>query len=107
MFVVILRYKVPLEQIDAALAAHKDWLNVHFSAGRFVLAGRHEPRVGGLILARGCTREELTVILAEDPFSRQDLADYELIELPNCKLDPRLEFLRDGDGNGDGTAVKS
>ncbi|HVI50024.1 MAG TPA: YciI family protein [Candidatus Sulfotelmatobacter sp.] len=94
MFMVILRYKVPLDRIDAALAAHKAWLDVHFSAGRFILAGRQEPRTGGVILAQGCTRDELTAILAEDPFSRQALADYEIIHVPNCKVDSRLSFLK-------------
>lgn len=93
MFLVILRYKVPLSEIDAALPAHKDWLEVHFAAGRFVLAGRQEPRSGGVILAKVGTRDELAAILDADPFKVKDLADYEVIHVPNCKLDPRLNFL--------------
>jgi uncharacterized protein YciI len=93
MFVVIVRYKAPLPRIDAALAAHKDWLNVHCAAGRFILAGRQDPRAGGVILAHGCGRDELMAILADDPFRQQDLADYEVLHVPNCKVDPRLAFL--------------
>jgi uncharacterized protein YciI len=93
MFIVIVRYKVPLPQIDAALEAHRAWLEREFAAGRFILAGPQEPRTGGAILAQGCGRTELMDILAEDPFNQQGLADYEVIEVMARKTDPRLAFL--------------
>ncbi|KJK22402.1 hypothetical protein UB46_21760 [Burkholderiaceae bacterium 16] len=79
LYLILLRYRAPLEELDRHLAAHRDFLHRHYAAGHFLLSGRQEPRVGGAILARGTSREEVAGWLAEDPFHREGLADYETI----------------------------
>lgn len=93
MFVVTIRYKVPLAAIDAALGDHRLWLDRGYNDHVFILAGPQNPRSGGVILAHNTTRAELLTRLAEDPFQRQGLADYEVIEMIARKADPRLDFL--------------
>ena len=80
MFIIELTYKVDLSEIDAHMAAHMTYLRKHYAAGTFVVSGRHIPRKGGVIVALGKTREELEVIVAEDPFHRHALADFRIIE---------------------------
>ena len=42
------------------------------------------PRSGGVILARNVSRDALTALLAEDPFSQRGLAEYRIVEFaPN------------------------
>jgi len=94
MFVIVIRYKVPLTQIDSALAAHRDWLDKGFRDGVFILAGPQNPRTGGVIMAQNTSREELLVRLGEDPFNKKGLSDFELIDMVVRKTDPRLEFLQ-------------
>ena len=80
MFVIELTYKVPLTEIDAHMKAHVAFLKKHYAAGQFLVSGRQIPRVGGIILAVGESREQVEAIMKEDPFCRQGLADFRVIE---------------------------
>ena len=93
MFVILIRYKVPLTQIDAALADHRGWLDKGYDDGIFILAGPQNPRSGGVILAHNTSREDLRARLLTDPFYHQGLADFEIIDMIARKADPRLAFL--------------
>ena len=80
MFVIELVYKVALEEIDAHMKAHVAFLNKYYKAGNFLVSGRKIPRDGGIILARGETRDEIERIVREDPFHRHGLADFRIVE---------------------------
>src|SRR5262245_54817036 len=80
MFLIELRYKVPIEQIDERLKDHVAFLDKHYKAGTFLLSGRKVPRDGGIILAVGDSREQIEAIMREDPFSVHELADVRVIE---------------------------
>ena len=93
MFIVILRYKASLAAIDQAAPAHREWVAQGYAEGVFLLSGPQNPRTGGAILAHGLSRTELDARLAQDPFNKGHLADYEIIELTPRASDPRLAFL--------------
>jgi uncharacterized protein YciI len=80
MFVIELVYKVPLAEIDAAMAAHMRYLKKQYAAGHFVASGRKIPRDGGIILAVGPSRAAIEAIAAADPFCARGLADFRVIE---------------------------
>jgi uncharacterized protein YciI len=80
MFVLLLRYVRPLEEVDALMRDHMRWVNEHYAAGRFVVSGRQIPRNGGVILARGDDREEMERIAAADPFVAGGVATCEVIQ---------------------------
>ena len=80
MFLIELNYKAPLKQIDAHMKAHVAFLNKHYAAGHFVVSGRKIPRDGGIILAMGKTRDQIQAIVEEDPFVREGLADFRIVE---------------------------
>ena len=73
---VFLNYVRPIEEVEALLAGHIDWLDRYFDAGFFIAAGRKDPRTGGMLLVREMEREKLDAILAEDPFVA--VAEYEV-----------------------------
>lgn len=79
IYVAVLTYVRPLEEIDAQLPAHVDWLKRGYADGVFLASGRRIPRTGGVILARGESREAIEARLREDPFQRLGLAELELI----------------------------
>lgn len=81
MFVLLPTYHASLDEVDALLEEHRDWLDVHCSAGRFLLVGRRVPRDGGFILAADGDRGELERIAATDPFSTAGLVTYEVLEV--------------------------
>ena len=80
MFVIELVYKADLIQIDAHMRAHMAWLNKHYAAGTFVVSGRKIPRDGGVIIAAGKTRAQIEAIVKDDPFVKNGLAEFRIIE---------------------------
>lgn len=80
MYVVLSTYTAPIEEIDFVLPDHAAWLDKHYEAGDFLMSGRREPRVGGVIIARSMPRGKLDAILSMDPFSYRHLVHYEVIE---------------------------
>jgi uncharacterized protein YciI len=80
MFVIELIYKADLAQIDAHMRAHMVYLKKHYAAGTFVVSGRKIPRDGGVILAVGKTRAEIEAIAKDDPFCKNGLAEFRVIE---------------------------
>ena len=48
MFIVLLKYAAPLEQIDYALPDHRAWVEKQYERGLFLASGRQVPRTGGV-----------------------------------------------------------
>ena len=94
MFVVSLTYTAPLEQIDAHLAAHREFLAAHYAAGSFLMSGPKLPRDGGIIVAALPSRAALEAVLSEDPFQRAGLARYEITEFLPLMTAPALAAWR-------------
>ncbi len=90
MFVVLLEYVKPLEEVEKHLSAHRKWVDENYAAGRFVVSGPRVPRTGGVIMARVENRAALDAELAKDPFWVHGIAKFEVVEfLPN-RTEPRL-----------------
>ena len=80
MFLIELNYTADLTDIDTHMAAHVVFLKKHYDAGHFLVSGRKIPRDGGIILAVGKSRQEIQSIIEEDPFYREGLADFRIVE---------------------------
>lgn len=94
MFVVVLTYRADLARVDEALQDHIAWLDRQYADGVFLASGPRVPRVGGVILAGGLSREDLDRRLAEDPFQGLGLAEYAVTEFVASRTAPGLERLR-------------
>jgi uncharacterized protein YciI len=90
MFVIVLEYQKPLEEVDRWLEEHKLFLKEQYASKLFMVSGRLVPRTGGVILAHGCTRAELDRILDRDPFKREGVARYSVLEFEPAMFDPAL-----------------
>ena len=93
LFILSLRYIAPVEQVDALLDEHVEWLRTHHAAGRFVAWGRKVPREGGIILAKGDSREAVAALAATDPFVAGVVAEVEVIEWAPGFLDDSVAGL--------------
>ncbi len=80
MFVILLSYVKPLLEVDRFVEEHRKFLERYYASGHFLLSGRREPRTGGIILAKAGTRAEIENIVLNDPFNREHIAEYEIIE---------------------------
>jgi uncharacterized protein YciI len=95
LFVVSITYIKPLDVIDNFIKEHVEYLNTHYKLGHFQLSGRKVPRTGGIILATVESRAKLDQILSNDPFFRENLANYEVIEFVPTMSSKVLELLVD------------
>lgn len=94
MFIAILTYKKPLEEVDRHLQAHREYLAEHYSAGDLITSGPRIPREGGVIMIKSDSREKVDSLLAQDPFHINDIADYQIVEFtPTMFCDDSLKNL--------------
>ena len=68
MFIAILTYKKPLEEVE------------HYAAGDFIASGPQTPRVGGVILIKAESRTVVDSIIKQDPFYINGVADHRIVE---------------------------
>lgn len=85
MFVVLVNYTAPIQEIDYVLPDHAEWLAKQYERGNFLVSGRRELHSGGVIIAKPMSRGRLDAILATDPFALQHLVHYEVIEFSATK----------------------
>lgn len=100
MFIAILTYIRPLEEVDALIPEHVRFLDRHYDEGLFVASGRRVPRTGGVILIASDNREGVQTVLSQDPFAVGKVATYELIEFAPTKMKSGFEqFTGTANGN--------
>ncbi len=94
MFIAILTYKKPLEEVDRFLQAHREYLAEHYTAGDFIASGPQTPRIGGIIMMKAESRETVNAIIAQDPFHINGIADYQIVEFtPTLSANKELEHI--------------
>jgi uncharacterized protein YciI len=80
MFLILLNYRKPLAEVDLFAAEHRVFLDRYYASRNFLLSGRKEPRNGGVILAMAGSRSEVEDMVRSDPFYREEIAEYEIVE---------------------------
>ncbi|WCM93843.1 YciI family protein [Acidovorax sp. NCPPB 2350] len=78
LYAVTLTYIRPLEEIDAHLDSHRDWLVQYAGLGHILVAGPLEPKIGGMVIMHGDSRADVDRILALDSFHIHRLAEYDV-----------------------------
>ena len=91
MFIISLNYIVPLEELDRHMDAHVQYLKKYYKAEVFIMSGRKVPRTGGVIVAQADSKEILEKIIAEDPFHKHQLAEFEITEFLASQSHPGLK----------------
>lgn len=80
MFVVTLTYLKPLSEVDKNLPAHRDFLKKCYQQNLFLASGPMNPRTGGILIVRSMEKSKLFEILENDPFKKNGIASYEIVE---------------------------
>ena len=78
MFVLISRFQRPIDEVNLSFASHSAWVQRQYESGRFLVSGRREPSIGGIIVARASDEQELREVLTSDPYQQKGLAEYEI-----------------------------
>jgi uncharacterized protein YciI len=89
---ILLDYVKPLDEVDAQMTAHVAWLETGFAHGVLLLAGRQDPRVGGVIIARGA-KAEIEALAATDPFVSSGVATARVIAFNPSFAAPEIAAL--------------
>ena len=85
MFLLLSRYIKPLDEVNRVVGEHREFLDRCYAAGMFLVSGPQEPRVGGVIVTNDAPRAEIERVLAEDPFVREGISEYQIIEFTATK----------------------
>jgi uncharacterized protein YciI len=80
MFLILLSYKQPIQIVDQYLVEHRAYLEECYQKDCLVVSGPRNPRTGGVLISQLTSRTQLEALLAQDPFSLHDVANYEIIE---------------------------
>jgi uncharacterized protein YciI len=80
VFVLLVKYLVPLERVDELRPRHVAYLQRHYADGTFLFSGRQRPPAGGVIIARDADRGEIERIVATDPYVTEGAAQYTIVE---------------------------
>lgn len=91
MFILIVDYLKPLNEVETYLPAHRAYLEKYYDQGLFICSGRQIPRTGGVILCRKTSREIIEKIIREDPFLTYGIATYKIIALEPTGYAPGFE----------------
>ena len=94
MFIVTLTYLLPVEEVDALMHDHVEWLKKGYDDGLFIASGRRVPRTGGVILARSGDEQALRDPLARDPFVIHGAARCDVVEFTPSMTAPGAEVLK-------------
>jgi uncharacterized protein YciI len=74
------RHVVPFEQrAPELIAAHRRFLQEGYDKGRFLLSGPSVPPLGGILIARAESLEELNAFLAEEPYGKANVMRFSKI----------------------------
>ena len=96
MFLIMTTYKVPINEIEKYLVAHRDFLAEGYDKNYFVVSGPKKPRTGGVIISQLTDRAKLDDLLSNDPFVIHDLVNYEIIEFEPVKYHEKFaSFVND------------
>lgn len=79
MFIINLTYKKSTDEVDNILPQHILYLEKNYAQKNFICSGRKNPRNGGIIICRLKSIEEVKQIIQEDPFYKNGIATYDII----------------------------
>ncbi|MFC4000364.1 YciI family protein [Prauserella oleivorans] len=95
MYVVLLTYTAPLQEIDYTLPDHAEWLARQYEHNYLLTSGRRDMHLGEVMLVRQMPRLKLDAILASDPLAIHHLAHYEVVEFSATRTAPEMRSLNE------------
>ena len=85
MFIVLLNYKKSLEIVEKYLVEHRTFLDEGYAKNILIASGPKNPRTGGILISQSKNQIELENFIKRDPFYKNGVADYEIIEFNPIK----------------------
>ena len=93
MYILFINPTKSPQELAPVFPTHSEFLERYCKAGKFILTGRLTARPAGVVLAIVNSGDELKAMLAEDPFVREQVAEYEVIEFKPSRYHESLASL--------------
>jgi len=87
-FVIEITYTAPMEKIMEVVTDHRAFLRGAMEGGTLLFSGPQSPRVGGMLVARAESREEIEQLFAGDPYNLAGLTSYRFVEFEPVLAQP-------------------
>jgi uncharacterized protein YciI len=84
-FIVEITYKVPFEELQYVLPAHRAFLDEGYAKGLLLMSGPQNPKTGGIVVARAEDEKEIKAFFAGDPYHTEGLAEHRFVEFSPVK----------------------
>jgi uncharacterized protein YciI len=94
MLLLIVSYIKPPAQVEPYIKAHGEWVAHHLKEGNFLFAGPKKSGLGGAIGAKSLDKPALLQILAEDPYVKADVAEYQIVDVDIKVAQAALDTLK-------------
>jgi uncharacterized protein YciI len=79
-FIVTITYVKPMDEVESHTPAHREYSAQLAERGVLLASGPFSPRTGGMLIMQGESREAVDAVIADDPFKKESIADYEVRE---------------------------
>lgn len=94
MYLLNVSYTKPLEEVTAHFPTHAAWVKQYIDAGIFIFAGPKKSKLGGVIGVKSIDKNKLMDLISEDSYVKNDVAEYQVIDLDCKHALPELELLK-------------
>ncbi|MCB8963811.1 MAG: GTP cyclohydrolase [Bacteroidales bacterium] len=91
MYLVLVTYIKPIEEVEMHLANHRAFLDRFYTSGNLICSGPQNPRTGGLLLANFTNTDAVWEFIQKDPYHINGIAKYEVIEFNPVKYAKQFE----------------
>lgn len=95
MFLLLGRYTALAHEVEPHREGHLAWVQEHTAAGHFIAGALQAGGVGGLIVAKASSRDEVDGWIAQDPFIAEGVFEYDVREYEVAFTTPGVEGLAD------------
>ncbi len=79
-FIIEITFTVPFERMSETVPEHRRFLQTGYDRGWLLCSGPQSPKVGGMIVARAPSQNEIQSFFKDDPYQQKGLATYRFIE---------------------------
>ena len=81
MFIILINYTKPIEEVNAVVAEHRAYLDTLYEKDKLICSGRRSTLTGGVLLSHAKRREEIAELIKNDPYNLKRVEEYKVIEL--------------------------
>ncbi len=91
MFIVSVTFIKPMDEVNAVMEAHRDYLKKYFEEDKIIgWVSKTEPDNGGFVFYNGKSSDEVEKLVALDPFSTQMVATHDIYAVTANKMKDNL-----------------